>query len=295
MNSYRAFSDANRLALGKVTLVSDSGTSNSVWVCQNGPEELFILKYFSEDDHGNLHFRAERDFITGNGSLAFMPELIGYDDNRNWLATRFIKSSQKTKFQLKDVLEIVTKDFDHLKLSFQAHEFPPGVLNLNLHSYEKSPLQTVIESELIDLDWFPEFIQEVKTFWKSNSIAHGDMKLSNLAMSQNQIAIFDWENVSLGPREWDLAGILQSVIAESLGNREVKMWSIRNLQYCIDRIIDLDDFTRKCFALRCVQSAFEFSSTSSLMPRLAVNMVQIADYAANNDESKLRKISDYAS
>jgi hypothetical protein len=114
-------------------------------------------------------------------------------------------------------------------------------------------------------------------------------------MHENQITVFDWENASLGSREWDQAGILQSVIAESLGSGKNRVWSMKNLKYCIDQIFELDDFGRKCFALRCVQSAFEYSSTVSQMPQLAVNMIQIGDYVANEDVEKLRKIADYAS
>lgn len=295
LNSYRAFRDANRLAKSNISLVSDLGTSNSVWICKNGPEELFVIKYFAEDDHGGLHFKAEKDLISDNQSLDFMPELIGYDEDSNWLATRFVRHHPTTHVQLKDILNVIAVDFDKVKLSFQPHEFPPGILNSNLHTYESSPLQTVIETELIDLLWFPEFLQEVKLNWKRNSIIHGDMKLSNLVMREKLITVFDWENVSFGSREWDIAGILQSVVAESLGNREVKSWAMQNLEFCINQIIELDDFGRKCFTLKCVQSAFEYSSTASLMPRLAVNMLQIADYAANKQEEKLRKIADYAS
>ena len=295
LNSYRAFRDANRLAKGNVSLVSDFGTSNSVWICKNGEEELFVIKYFPEDDHGILHYKAEKELISGNQSLDFIPELIGYDEDNNWLATRFIKSKQTSVVKLKEVLNVITKEFDNLDLSFQAHDFPPGILNSNFGTYKNSPLQTVIEAELRDLLWYPEYMQEIKSDWSRNSIIHGDMKLSNLVMHENHVTIFDWENVSFGSREWDYVGILQSVVVESLGSREIRLWSIKNLKFCIDKIIELDDFGRKCFALRCVQSAFEFTSTASLMPRLAVNMMQIADYAANKDESKLRKIADYAS
>ena len=295
VNSYRAFRDAIKLAKGNVSLVSHLGTANSVWICKKDSEELFVIKYFTEDDHGRLHYKAEKELISGNQALEFIPEFIGCDEDRNWIATRFIKSHQATPIQLKDVLNVIADGFDNLELSFQAHDFPPGILNSNLHTYENSPLQTVIEAELRNLLWFPEFMQEVKLNWKRNSIVHGDMKLSNLVMRENQITVFDWENVSLGPCEWDIAGILQSVVAESLGSQEIKLWSMRNLKYCIEQIVDLDDFSRKCFALKCVQSAFEYSSTVSLMPRLAVNMLQIAEYAANKNEEKLRKIADYAS
>lgn len=55
--------------------------------------------------------------------------------------------------------------------------------------------------------------------WAENTATtvHGDLKLEHvLRDNDGAIWVVDWEQVGLGPREWDQAGLLQSIIAHAL-------------------------------------------------------------------------------
>ena len=80
MNSLRAFQDANSLGGFEISRVSNLGTSNSVWLCSYRKQLKLVLKYFPKDNHGNLHFKSEKNAILKNQELSFFPKMIAFDD-----------------------------------------------------------------------------------------------------------------------------------------------------------------------------------------------------------------------
>ena len=295
MNPYRAFHDANRLTKNGITSVVDSGTSNSVWICSRNSEEILAIKYFQDNDHGKLHYLAEKELLVKNQNCSFIPEIIDFDDNFKWVATKFAETNLKSVLTLKDVINVIRQNFQVLNVNYHAHESLPGILESTFNISRNSSILRILEMELEKTLWYQADLEYVRDSWQFESLIHGDVKLANIVLGQDAIKIFDWENVTSGRPEWDTVGLLQSVLFEALGAFKSTAWARQYLHDCIEEILSLDEFSRRAFVIRCVQSAFEFSAAADLIPKLAVNMIQIAEYVSMGDIARIREVTRYAS
>ncbi|HKO54578.1 MAG TPA: phosphotransferase, partial [Thermoanaerobaculia bacterium] len=57
-------------------------------------------------------------------------------------------------------------------------------------------------------------IARLRDAWQVNSLVHGDMKWHNCVASGEGLFLVDWESADLGDAAWDVAGILQSYLAQ---------------------------------------------------------------------------------
>lgn len=287
MNSLQAFEDASQLFDGQVRSVKSFGTSHSVWLCSNYLGESKVLKYFPKNDHGAFHYQVEKDLIKRNQISTIIPKLIAYDDQNQWFATNYVENCMNSKFQLSDLISILNSEVKRLNVHLVAHKYPQGLLNQDQKSMNLSPIQKIIYYELRKFEWFSEYLEEIRGNWGTQNLIHGDIKLSNILMGDKKIIFVDWESVTRGSPEWDYVGLLQSIVMECMGKGISKEWALLNLEECISMIVKLEEYGRKCLVIRLVQSAFEYSSISHQIPRVAVNLLQIADFVANKNFEKL--------
>ncbi|WP_197455817.1 T3SS effector HopA1 family protein [Stieleria neptunia] len=81
-----------------------------------------------------------------------------------------------------------------------------------------SAFAAIIRMVQQDTPLFKE-LQRNQSLWCDTSIIHGDLKWDNVMVkpdSESRVTIVDWELAASGDPAWDIAGVLQSYIADSI-------------------------------------------------------------------------------
>lgn len=242
---------------------------------------MFVLKYFENSEHGMLHFKAESNFLVVNQGAGFIPKLIWKDETRGSFASQYIEQDKNNLPQVVDLINEMTSKFNILKVPFAAHEGPSGILSWWKNSYQfPATAQNLILETARNLVWFKPASESVAANWKNEGVIHGDMKLQNIIISKAGLFILDWENASLGPIEWDVAGLLQSVIVETVQANEFGPWAASQVREAVAYMKISSRNLLETVALRLVQSAIELSAGADLVSVQAANCLQLADFIA---------------
>lgn len=267
------------------------GTANSVWLCSSSEQPEFVIKCFSDDAHGRSHFKAERSFLEINQGSKFLPKLVNINEEEVFFVIDFLQAVEENSFTIFDVIEILEHGFRDFSLTHEAHQEKAGILSWwqSPEAFE-SPVQNLIIKAVARLDWFKDACELVGTAWNRDSIIHGDLKIQNMIFTQESVVVIDWENVSFGPKFWDIAGLLQSVIAESFAERSPNRWAISQFESAIEYLSSANLEVVQCTALRLVQSSVEISSQSGLISIQAANLVQLATYVAEGNFDALDEV-----
>lgn len=292
MNSLRAFADAATLFSKDITNVSRAGTANSVWLCSTDEGPKFVIKYFQNNAHGQIHFESERQFLEIN-RYSFLPNILYSNKEHYSITSEYVFEDLNSKVTLLALVNDLKYSFPLLEIPFQAHSEPPGILSWDESHFLDSVAQRMAMNVIQGTEWFKPYKRILNESWLPEVAVHGDLKLSNILLSTNQAIYIDWENVSKGPRFWDLSGLLQSILSEIVARGRNRFWAIANLETCLHLISELDDLTRMAVCLRTIQSAIEYSTNSSQIPIHAVNMLQIAEFIAEKKYPEVKKLREY--
>lgn len=80
-------------------------------------------------------------------------------------------------------------------------------------STELSEAQTYVSEEIARRRELLANIDELRTNFETNSVLHGDVKLSNVVVTSDvRCVLVDWETCGVGDAAWDVAGIVQSYL-----------------------------------------------------------------------------------
>jgi thiamine kinase-like enzyme len=101
--------------------------------------------------------------------------------------------------------------------------------------------------------------------------------LANVIIGASDFWFIDWESVSTGIKEWDIAGLLQSCIAEVVIEGPLSPWVIESSSQLKAVLQNGDDLLLDCVASRLMQSAVELSQGAQSIPSWAVDLLQAAD------------------
>jgi predicted Ser/Thr protein kinase len=295
MNVFKVFQDSQSVGGNQVIHVGSMGSANSVWLCTTSRSKKFVLKYFPGDAHGESHFKAEKSFLQLNQKLDFLPKIIDSNKTENYFALDYLEPDAEHSFSLDDLIEIVETRFLDLNLSYEAHEEMSGILNWwQTPEVFKSPIQNLIIKSISYTDWFRDSMALVTNEWTRDSIIHGDLKIQNLILTSESVYVIDWENVTFGPKTWDVAGLFQSVLVESFSEHNPNLWAQSQLQMLVSELEKADDLLVHSTALRLVQSAVELSSDSDLISIQVANVLQLAAHIAERNFEVLRSELSYA-
>ncbi len=279
MDSITAFQSSQALSKTPIVSVRKAGTSNTVWICASEDQNEFAIKDFPKDEHGREHFFAESGFLDANRGCHFLPELIAIDEANTWIATKFYAGLDDSQISLDGLLDIVSSGFQGLSIPFEAHSGLPGVLAWDYDNTDfVTPTQRVILFTLLNMSWFSDAQTAMLENWDREAISHSDLKLQNVILSARGPIVIDWEHVSRGRSEWDLAGILQSVVASRLARGGDTKWSQRHYQRALEILEGSSEVVRSAASLRLAQTAMEISNNGFGMTRQAANALQAAAY-----------------
>jgi serine/threonine protein kinase len=290
VDSLHAFTTAVVAFDSQISLVQRLNSAKSVWACFSGTEGVGVLKYFQTDLHSQSHFFAEKEFLISNTGNDLLPQLLGFSDSDSWLALEFLKNDSAGRQGLCDLLAYLERSFKTLTLERIVHSGPPGVLSWWRQSQFESGAQEILMNLAKSTDWFTSFCERSEEQWVPEVLVHGDIKLQNLILESNAVKVIDWENASFGPKNWDRANLVGSVIAETLVDSDWKLWSIDNLGHVVSLLEQEDTNFRLTVAVRLVQSSLESSAKTNQVSLGSANLMQAADLIAKSDFSFLRDL-----
>ena len=259
-----------------------SSSANSVWFIETSAGIEYVLKAFEGDEHSRLHYSAESQFLLANSGSVFVPEILDKSDRDAWFVMPFYEHVESAEFGLNSVMELIGQRFTEFELPFFVHDDPPGILAWGQTDTEiSSPVQKIILDVMRETNWFNIACLDVSNNWLFEDIVHCDLKLANIQITTAGPVILDWENVSRGPKSWDIAGLVQGVVVEILQRGPKAGWAFSQLPATLNYLRECDDITLKSAALRTVQSAFEMSKDDLLFSASSANILQCADLIAS--------------
>jgi hypothetical protein len=280
-DSISAFLRAGQFLGSSPKAVFRSSSANSVWFVETEIGVQFVIKSFDGDEHSRLHYVAESQFLLANAESEFVPELLAKSDQDSWFVMPFYEHVESADFDLNAVLKIIDERFAELNVPFFVHDDLPGILAWGKTNTEiSSPVQRIILEVMRETSWFNFACLQVSENWLVGDIVHCDVKLANIQITLAGPVFLDWENVSRGPKNWDIAGLVQGIVVEILQTGPKAAWARSQLPATLDYLSECDDMTLRSVALRTVQSAFEMSKDDRLFTSSAANLLQCADMIA---------------
>lgn len=262
----------------EITSIQNLGGRNKVWLASAAKGQDYVIKSFEKNSHGESHFKAELNFLELNEHFKFIPEILHSDHELNLIVTRYYEPDKHTDINFQQMLEAVEVFSESSVLESVAHQEHPGVLNWGGSEHR---LETNTANVLINLlrnsDWFNPLLSSCNEAWSVSSVIHGDLKLGNLVLGKEGLTILDWENVSKGNKNWDIAGLVQSFANEIFSSGQYSRWAREQLVNLQNEYLQKSEEIRLFTALRSIQTATEICQNTDLIPKDAVRMVQFAE------------------
>lgn len=297
MDSLRAFFDATKLPGLLVDAVEMQNGANSVWLGTYQAEPLIVLKYYEGDAHSFEHYASESSMLINNQGNSIMPSLLRNEDSNRMVITRFVPNDPEPQVSFETVASRVSSDIPALQFQVGHWHTYPGVL---AWWDEPTEWMSVLSRTLLRLlreeKWFSQSILKLKSAWSPECIIHGDLKISNIRLSSDQVVVIDWEGAALGIGEWDKAGLLQSALMELVNEGPMAKWVQKNLDCIIQELFDANDLCRLSLVARFAQTALEANpSATKLSPRAALALKFSQALSNGNVEAVVKELNNAAS
>jgi thiamine kinase-like enzyme len=96
-------------------------------------------------------------------------------------------------------------------------------------------------------------------------------------LGKETLTIVDWENVSKGNKNWDIAGLVQGFVNEIFSSGSYSNWARAQLLDLQEDYLQKNEEIRLFTALRSIQTGTELCQNADMVPENAVRMVQFAE------------------
>jgi hypothetical protein len=247
-----------------------------------------VLKYHELEGHQETHSSNEINLYTSNLDSPYIPSLIASDSAQGLLALNFEFSEYAIDIPIHDLLPEIGRITSSLKSDWLTHFHPPGILSWWGFDSDVSVGSKHIIKQLAEQnEWCFGAVETAQAGWEEVNLIHGDMKISNLLFLSNAVKIIDWESVTLGPPEWDEAGLIQSVFCEIIVQGFFADWARRQFADVVEVVSTNGSLERAFLVSRLLQSSLEYSTGSHMVSRTSANILQVAEYIGTNQLHKL--------
>lgn len=291
VSSLEVFADVADLMRKAPVSVSRLDSANSVWVAEFGNGSKVIFKYFRRHFPKFDRFKSERTVYESNANSKILPRLILSDPYRRLLVFEYIDQVDLTAFTIKSLLENTIGKIGELVNEVRFENSRPLFLDSWLdEDFNFGPAENIILRTAKKSITIASSISRLIGSWSTESLLHGDLKLSNYLFSADRFYIIDWETVCYGPEEWDSAGLLQSVILEIVSKGPRLQWSVAQAPELTALLLDAEQTLIDAITARLVQSSMEATQTSLRIPVVAANTLQAAEYISARNFDFLAKI-----
>jgi len=275
----------------------------------------------------NENFQTLRKYLPENllldikNSILIVEWLGEHSNLHDWLMSgRAIENTEGVAVQLATALyslHTVTDGGDNeLKRQDFFYEFKPWILRLpEMKTGNGRVARSEAEDDGLKLIFsIPGFVRQIEQaaeLWEPSGIIHGDCKLNNFLLKQEQTAgeiqikLIDWELVNSGDPLWDLATVFQSVLTAWVicedplikGTSAGKTIDINTMQRLIsvcwkkyaefknwDAVVGKEKFN-KCTAfcaLRLLHACFESTPGAKSLRPYSARLLQLAHNILSN-------------
>ena len=273
----RVFADAVRMSGTSIARVQKLNGANSVWLA-TGDNSNLVFKYLDSSHHGHSHFDIEDNFFRLNSCASFLPQILFRDPASYLLVMPFLERKMEPEVKLNQLIAVINDDFPNLQVPMSAHNSPPGILSWWRNGEMRFSLgEKLVIDAIRRYGNLSRSLGRVEEEWSQDVTIHGDPKLANVIIGASDFWFIDWESVSMGIKEWDIAGLLQSCIAEVVIEGPLSPWVIESSSELKAALNNGNDLLLDCVASRLMQSAVELSQGAQSIPPWAVDLLQAAD------------------
>lgn len=208
----------------RATAVDVGGRNRVIAISIGGEGSMrWVLKQFGSSDSDGQLFQRELRRVDGRNGLAVRPAVV----DRDWRIliypfqgrplSELLRQKDELPRQLgaqvrESLLAIQGQEVD------QTRSFPP-ILTWLIDVAAAPPssfAQKRVLAALLDNSDVKHVVEAAQPLFEKtqNLIAvHGDVKLDHIIVGDAGVKLVDWEFARLGPKLWDQAGFLQSVLA----------------------------------------------------------------------------------
>jgi hypothetical protein len=261
----------------EVSSIKKSEVTN-IWRVELDGIDRWVVKQFRTDGHIYEHYRAELFCLQGIKESDLVPQIGFKDDTNGILCTEHLGSSEASNSSTdfgaicRDIRYSVSAS------SGVGHKGLPGIMSWYV---SKPSGLNFLQQALIDRIWESKLLsnaaQHSMDIWHEEDFIHGDLKYEHVFKRDFGYAFCDWEYGQMGPREWDVAGLIQSEILACLVRDEVINYhSLFDPNFSSLRDLDVD-FLINLASLRLAQTAIEFLSDSPILPTISVRLLITAE------------------
>ena len=290
VSSLEVFADVADLMRKAPISVSRLDSANSVWVAEFGDGSKVIFKYFRRHFPKFDRFKSERTVYESNANSKILPTLILSDSYRRLLVFEYIDQVDLTAFTINSLLENTIRKIGELVNEVRFENSRPLFFDSWLdEGFNFGPAENIILMTAKKSKTIASSISRLIGSWSTESLLHGDLKLSNYLFTADRFYIIDWETVCYGPEEWDSAGLLQSIILEIVSKGPRLQWSITQAPELTALLLDANQMLIDAITARLVQSSMEATQTSLRIPVVAANILQSAEYISARNFDFLAK------
>jgi thiamine kinase-like enzyme len=254
-------------------------------------------------------------------SILIVEWLGEYINLHDWLMSgRAIENTERVATELTKGLyslhSITDGGNNELKENDFFYEFKPWILRLpEMKTGNGRAARSEAEDDglklIFSIPGFVQLIEQAAKLWEPSCIIHGDCKLNNFLLKQEQTAeviqikLIDWELVNTGDPLWDLATVFQSVLTAWVISEDPlfkststgKAFDISSMQQfisvCWKKYAELqswdspvgktkfDKCTSLC-ALRLLHSCFETTPGAKSLRPYSARLLQLAHNILSN-------------
>jgi tRNA A-37 threonylcarbamoyl transferase component Bud32 len=240
---------------GDLSILDVSGRNRNFKVVRRRAQSYFVkqLNHFDPQSIAMLQCEAACYWLAQNDAQfaalkILVPRLVSLDIERQILVTELVSGgdnlstcfhrSQNDQIALARYLgQALGTYHTQLDRNFadgtKAAIFPrqmPWILSADRRNSGPFRDLTRGTAELLDLvDQIPalcEGLQRVSGAWRTDTLIHGDMRLSNVVLREEKrgersLVLVDWELCDVGDKRWDLGALVQALLSFSIASHSL--------------------------------------------------------------------------
>lgn len=332
-------------------MVTQSQTRNSIFkISRRNAKNLFVKQLISFDPNNTYVLQKDATclwLIKNDDAFqklsGYVPDYFGFDAEKQVLVTECLADSINLEDhcrinralsndlieQMADILNsyhfVMT---DELRSSPSVQFFPkqiPWILNIgdvdaatiSHAAFSQTPGANPVLEAVIASPEFKKLFAGIRNNWEYSTLIHGDIKWMNMLLhvenGHEKIKIIDWEIADVGDPLWDVAGIFQGLVSNTLlynigqnnaaeiGLDDIKevwplvdfFWQLYSEKRAAGNKLSREHLVRSIqyTGVRLIQTAIEQNMMMQTLQPNAIKLLQASFLILSNIQQIINKVS----